>query len=67
MKLTAQTTTIDGTTHLLFSPQWGTSCGIRRETKEEDILNISDTSDITCPECLAMMYSEVTILRGVKQ
>lgn len=63
MKLTAQATVIDSITHILFSPQWGTECGIRGRVKEENIINVTDDSEITCPACLDRMNRTMALLR----
>lgn len=63
--ITAQGTKIEGVTHLLFSPQWGTDCGIRRSTKKEDVLNITDSDEITCPECLRKLYADMAFLMEI--
>ena len=65
MKLTAQATVINGVKHILFSPQWGTYCGIRKWTKAEDVLSVTDSDEITCPACLQKLYVDISILKEI--
>lgn len=67
MKLTAQATTIDGVTHILFSPQWGTDCGIRMRIKEEDIVNVADCDEITCSTCLQRLHRNMAWLKEISE
>lgn len=65
MKLVAQGIIINGITHILFSPQKGTECGIGNINKE-NIIDLQDTTDITCKACKGITIERFNILASMQ-
>ena len=64
MQLTAQGIKIDGVTHILYSAQAGTYCGIININKK-DIIELHNTSELTCKSCQKQMIQKINILASM--
>lgn len=64
MIIKAQGVVINQKVHLLYSPQWGTECGIRGEIKK-NILDLNNSEEITCDECLKAFERTCVMLKMI--
>ena len=61
MQLTAQGIKINNITHILYSPQAGTECGITNINKK-NIIELCDSSKITCKKCQKQLLRKLNRL-----
>ena len=64
MQLKALGIKIDGITHILYSPQAGTDCGIVNINKK-DIIELHDTSELTCKVCKKQTIKKINMLASM--
>ena len=65
MKLTTQGIMMQGKCHVLYSPQKGTLCGIKKWCDKKDIIQISNLEEITCEACKLSVLKTLSILSTI--